>query len=124
VKRGGGGDGAHARPLTVHDVTCDEVDEVLGAYSRDALTPARAAAVRSHLAGCPGQRARAAELRLAATALPPASLRERVLGAIAAEPPMSARAGDAIRRVPGADRPDGSRWRRWLRRALPRRRWR
>lgn len=67
---------------------------MLGAYALDALLPSERVAMRAHLASCPSCREELAELRRAVDALPfladplapPATLRDRVATAVAAEP--------------------------------------
>ncbi len=86
-------------------MNCAEVDELLGAYALDALPADEAAQVRAHLAGCPEQAEKAAELRSVAVRLsaaaepvaPPVELRARVLRASAREPqePLAGRGEDA-----------------------------
>jgi len=73
-------------------VTCDEVEELLGAYALDALPPDEEAAVRAHLASCQRHAHELASLRDVASRLaettaapPPPSLRARVLAAVASD---------------------------------------
>lgn len=72
-------------------MNCDEVEDLLGAYALDALSPGDAALLREHLAGCEEHAEKASELRATAVRLPaaagavapPAALKRRVLSAIA-----------------------------------------
>jgi anti-sigma factor RsiW len=89
------------------DLACDDVRELAAAYVLDALEPAEAAAVRTHLADCPEAHAELAELGgvvayLAETVEPiepPARLRGRLLAAAEAE-----RAAELERSMPEPNR--------------------
>lgn len=71
-------------------MTCEEFEELSGAYALDAITPAEREAAQAHLAGCAACTRRLQELRAVVDVLPysapqvnpPASLKERVLDAI------------------------------------------
>lgn len=86
-----------------------DVHTLSGAYALDALPPDESRAFTDHLAQCPTCRQEVAELRttaaqlgLAVTEQPPASLRERVLDTVSQTrqvPPDSARTGDHYRRT-------------------------
>ncbi len=89
-------------------MTCDEFEELAGAYALDAITPAEREAARAHLAGCAKCTRRLQELRAVVELLPysvtqvnpPESLKGRVLESIRNEGrtastqpiPMSSRA--------------------------------
>lgn len=72
-------------------MNCEQVEELIGAYALDALPRDEMLGVREHLASCPEQAAKAAELRLVAASLqldveemaPPPALRNRIVGAVA-----------------------------------------
>jgi anti-sigma-K factor RskA len=74
-------------------MTCEEFEELSGAYALDAITPAEREAAQAHLAGCAACTRRLQELRAVVDVLPysapqvnpPASLKGRVLGAIRTE---------------------------------------
>src|SRR5580765_7290398 len=73
-------------------LSCDETRHLLGASRRDDWTLAELQAVTAHLAGCAECRKKQADYRLAGemirdlpTIVPPASFRESVFAAIAAE---------------------------------------
>src|SRR5215467_5484720 len=74
-------------------MTCEEFEELSGAYALDAITPAEREAAQAHLAGCAACTRRLQELRAVVDVLPysapqlkpPASLKGRVLGAIRME---------------------------------------
>ena len=100
-------------------MTCDEAEELLGAYALDALPADEARRLEEHLTSCSEHAAALTELRttqalLALTAdeqEPPAELRRRVLQAVAASPPpapaesrpasVQLPAGAPARRAPG-----------------------
>ena len=71
-------------------MTCDEFEELSGAYALDAVTPVEREAARAHLAGCAKCTRRLQELRAAVDVLPysvtqvqpPESLKWRVLESI------------------------------------------
>ncbi len=71
-------------------MTCEEFEELSGAYALDAVTPAEREAAQAHLAGCAKCTRRLQELRVAVEQLPysvtqvnpPESLKERVLESI------------------------------------------
>lgn len=71
-------------------MTCEECEELAGAYALDAITPAEREAVRAHLAQCPNCRQQIEELRAIVGLLPlsvpevepPATLEQRVFAAI------------------------------------------
>jgi anti-sigma-K factor RskA len=75
-------------------MNCEQCEELLGAYALDALPVDERSAVQAHLATCPEHAAKASELRAVAALLhdavepmtPPAGLRDRITGAIAATP--------------------------------------
>jgi anti-sigma-K factor RskA len=84
-------------------MTCDEFEELLGAYALGAVTPEEQEAARAHLAGCENCKRRLREVRAIVDLLPYSvtqvnpseSLKERVLEAIrkedqatAAQPPQ------------------------------------
>jgi anti-sigma-K factor RskA len=81
-------------------VTCEQAEELLGAYAVDALTADEAASFAAHIAGCSEHAAKAAELRATASLLaetappqaPPPALRGRLLEAVASEPQDAAAA--------------------------------
>lgn len=105
-------------------MTCDEVEELLGAYALDALPPDEEAALRAHLASCQRHARELASLRDAASRLaettaapPPPSLRARVLAAVATDAAASSTvAADAHGASPVAI--DAARARRAPRRRL------
>jgi len=74
-------------------MTCDEFEELSGAYALDAITPAEREAARAHLAGCAKCTRRLQELRAVVEQLPysvtqvnpPESLKGRVLESIRKE---------------------------------------
>lgn len=98
-------------------MTCDEFEELAGAYVLDAVTPAEREAARAHLAGCAKCTRRLQELRAAVDLLPysvtqvdpPASLKGRVLESIRNEGRTS-----STQPIPMSSRP---RW-RWSTRLL------
>lgn len=109
-------------------MNCDEADELLGARALDALPAAEARAFDAHAAACPRHAAAAEELRAAAMrlaaaptlAVPPASLRARVLAAVATTPQDQAAATTDYVPTQGAPRrADGRSGSKLLR--LPRR---
>jgi anti-sigma factor RsiW len=71
-------------------MTCDEFEELSGAYALDAVTPAEREAARAHLAGCAACTHLVQELRAVVDLLPysarqvnpPASLKGRLFKAI------------------------------------------
>ena len=83
----------------MRNLTCDEVRELAAAYVLDALEADEAAAVRSHLAGHPDGHPEIEELGAVIPALaeivpivePPASLKDRIMAAAAAD--LAARGG-------------------------------
>jgi hypothetical protein len=83
---------------------CSEVAEQASAFVLGALEPAEMDAVRGHIASCPEAHAEIAELGGVGPALfetvdlvdPPASLRERILAAAAAETQRGAGPGAAV----------------------------
>jgi anti-sigma-K factor RskA len=78
-------------------MTCAEAEELVGAYALDALPSDEAAQFRAHAVTCREHATKAAELRAVASALPasvdamppPASLRSRLLDAVAREPQLT-----------------------------------
>lgn len=74
-------------------MTCEEFEELSGAYARDAVTPAEHEAARAHMAGCAACTGRLQELRAVVDMLPyparqvnpPASLKGRLFEAIRRE---------------------------------------
>jgi anti-sigma-K factor RskA len=86
-------------------MTCDEIDELAGAYALDALEPAELEIVEAHLRTCPELHPAVWEARETAAALavlspparPPEGLRQRVVAAVAAD---GAAAGDAVPAAP------------------------
>ncbi len=74
-------------------MTCEEFDELSGAYALEAVTPPERKAAQVHLAECPDCMHRLQELRVVVDALayftpqvnPPASLKDRVLDTICME---------------------------------------
>jgi hypothetical protein len=78
-------------------MTCTEAAELAPAFVVGALEPDEAAAVRSHLAGCPQAHLEFEELGSVAVALletvpiaePPSELRARVLGSVSAPQPQA-----------------------------------
>lgn len=83
-------------------MSCDEIEELLGAHALDALPEGSAARVDMHLSGCPEQGDTLAGLKKTASLLaltaeerrPPAELRQRIVEAI--------RSGAAPARAAGA----------------------
>jgi anti-sigma-K factor RskA len=75
-------------------MTCEQAEELLGAYAVDALTDDEASSFRAHIAGCADHAVKAQELRAAALLFaetseqvtPPPALRARLLDAVANEP--------------------------------------
>jgi|CXWL01.1.fsa_nt_gi anti-sigma-K factor RskA len=102
-------------------MNCEECEELLGAYALDALPDDERSAVQAHLTTCPEHAAKASELRAVAALLhdaaepmtPPAGLRDRVTGAIAATPqrsqPSSLADYQSVRAPQAASKP-GARW--------------
>lgn len=98
-------------------MTCDDARDLAPGFVLGALEPAEAAAVREHLATCPNPHPEFAELGGVVPALaesvmaspiePPASLRDRVMAAAAAD--IAERTGSAVRepapREPAAPEP-------------------
>src|SRR5574340_694512 len=96
-------------------MTCEEFEELSGAFALDAVTPAEREAAQAHLAGCAACTRRLQELRAVVNVLPysapqvnpPASLKRRVLDAIRMEnshtPP-----------VPVTRNASSQPWRRWM----------
>jgi anti-sigma-K factor RskA len=80
-------------PDAMRNLTCDEVRELAGAYVLGALEAGEEAAVRAHLAGHPDGHPEVAELGAVIPALielvpivePPASLKDRIMAAAAAD---------------------------------------
>src|SRR5437588_8218602 len=74
-------------------MTCEEFEELSGAYVLDAVTPAEREAAQAHLAGCAACTSRWQELREVVDLLPysarqvnpPASLKDRLFEAIRME---------------------------------------
>ncbi len=88
------------------DLTHEELEAMVAPWVLDALDPAAAEAVRTHVEGCASCREVAARLRRVVGALPlavdevspPARLRDRVLGAAAASPRAAAPVAKPVRR--------------------------
>ena len=106
--------GAGTQPPT-RRLTCDETEDLLGAFVLDSLEPADEARVRAHLASCPECRKEEAALRAVVMSIgesvteltPPPGLRERILAQARNESP--ARLG------PGRSGESGSPAARWRR---------
>jgi anti-sigma-K factor RskA len=101
-------------PDAMRNLTCDEVREMAGAYVLGALEAAEAAAVRAHLVGHEDAHPEIAELGAVIPAFaetvppvePPASLKDRIMAAAAAD--LAARGGVPDVRDAGAEPADGA----------------
>lgn len=100
-------------------MTCEEFEELSGAYVLDAVTPEERQAAREHLAGCPKCTRLLAEMRSVVDLLPlsvtqvnpPASAKERLLAAIRQEHPViPIERAQQMRHNRGAG---AGGWRRW-----------
>lgn len=101
-------------------MTCEEFEELSGAYALDAVTPGERQEAEAHLAQCAKCTHVLQELRSAVGLLPltvpqvspPAALEERVMAAIRQEPvPITARPTQRVQAVPRTRTQQRRRWR-------------